>query len=791
MNTMLIGPRLSTFLLLFLPAFLLAQDSLHVTKVGQLVFPNPLADVQGYVAPNGAEYAIVTHRVGVAIVSLANPSQPYILHDIPGNAAINREAETFGHYAYITAEAGQGLRIIDLSGLPGSIAYKDTILDSISQSHTLYISDTVLYLFFSNPNPSTSRYSLADPWYPTRLTPYRDGFIHDGYVRNHIGYLCDPGSSELKIVDFNDPSQALLLGAVQTPLGGTHNAWLSDNGAVCYVAEEVQGASITAYNVTDPTNITELDRIRPSYALPTALPHNVKVKQDWLVTAHYTEGIHLVDAARPHNLIEVGYYDHSTIPPGTFAGSWGADPDLPSGLLLSSDMENGLIVLQPNYVRACYLEGRVTDAQTSLPILGATVSVLGGSLVERSDGGGNYAMGTVVPGSYSVRYQKPGYHDSLVTVQLANGVLSLVNMPLRPLAPIQLGIQVQEAGSMLAVPGAAFSFVRLPDSFATTAVADANGQLNTAQITQGRFLVYVGHWGHATVALGTVTFSGDTSFAVTLPIGYEDPFAVDLGWTTSATASSGAWVQELPIGTYTPTNLPCNPFSDIGDDLGARAYVTGNAGGGPFDDDVDQGTVVLVSPAMDLRRYDQPWLHLSTWFCSRTLNGALGGDSLWLEIDNGSTTQVLHLQTTHAAFWKRDSFQLANLLPLTADMRLVVRVKERLFDRIVEVGIDGFRISGTILADLPDSQTPHLEVSLAVAPQPLVAGSRVVYDLGKSGRPKDLRFEVHDMTGRLLHVQFLTAHTGEFQLDLALPSGLYLASLRAEGQILRSIRLLR
>ena len=34
---------------------------------------------------------------------------------------------------------------------------------------------------------------------------------------------------------------------------------------------------------------------------------------------------------------------------------------LPSGTIVASDIDNGLYVLSPTYIRACYLEGTITD----------------------------------------------------------------------------------------------------------------------------------------------------------------------------------------------------------------------------------------------------------------------------------------------------------------------------------------------------------------------------------------------------------------------------------------------
>ena len=43
-------------------------------------------------------------------------------------------------------------------------------------------------------------------------------------------------------------------------------------------------------------------------------------------------------------------------------GCWGVYLYLPSGLIIASDFEAGFYVLDPDYKRAAYLEGVITDA---------------------------------------------------------------------------------------------------------------------------------------------------------------------------------------------------------------------------------------------------------------------------------------------------------------------------------------------------------------------------------------------------------------------------------------------
>lgn len=767
-----------------------AQDSLNVIRRGQVAFPDILADVQAYVAPNGDEYAIVGHESGVGIVSLADPDNPVLLHDIPGITTIWREIETFGTYVYVTNEGDDGLRIIDVSGLPGTIVVKDTIMDSIRTAHTLYIEDTVLYLYGTQTDFGASIYSLADPWRPSRLGQYNTQYIHDGYVRNHIGYMGEIYAGLLTIVDLNDPVNPVVLGSVTTPKAFCHNAWLNDAGTVCFTTDEIHGSWVTAYDITNPSNITEIDRISPSYAEPSTIPHNVKVINDYLVTAHYYDGVHIVDASRPHNLVEVGYYDSCILQGLGYDGVWGADPYLPSGLIVASDRQNGLQVLQPTYVRACHIEGTVTDAVTGQPIQGARVAVTQGSLLEFTDGAGKYATGTVTPGQVSILYRKVGYRDSVVTATLSNGVLTQLNIPLQPLAGINLTINtVDPSGNPVA--GAKVNAELTTDVLIHNVVSDANGVAQDTQFIPGIYNLAVGKWGRIGEYFGSISLQNDTTITVVLPAGYQDEFFIDLGWTASGTATTGAWTLGEPIGTTPPnSNFAVNPQVDTQSDRGDKCYVTGNGGGAFDEDDVDNGFVVLESPVMDLSTYNQPILSYYRWFCSRNSNGQLGGDTVWFEIDNGITTALLRRQTNNLNAWVRDTFQLVNFISPTANMRFRMKVKERNFDDVVEGGLDFFKVVDA----LPTARTPVSsgpEVELAVAPNPMAELTTVAYDLGTPRKVQDARFEVHDMSGRLVYRHDLQEPAGQFKLEFEAPAGMYLGSIRVQGSVLRTVRIAR
>ena len=96
------------------------------------------------------------------------------------------------------------------------------------------------------------------------------------------------------------------------------------------------------------------------------IPHNVHVKNDFLVTSYYTEGVIITDASRPNNLVQVGSFDTFDGPNNSFFGTWGAFPFFDSDIVLASDIENGLHILQAKYTRATFFEGIVIDSTTCL-----------------------------------------------------------------------------------------------------------------------------------------------------------------------------------------------------------------------------------------------------------------------------------------------------------------------------------------------------------------------------------------------------------------------------------------
>ena len=284
-----------------------------------------------------------------------------------------------------------------------------------------------------------------------------------------------------------------------------------------------------------------------------------------MVTSYYRLGTVIHDVSRPWNVVEVANYDHSDFAGDGFNGCWGTYPWLPSGRIISTDIEEGLIVLDPVYVRACWLEGVVRNAQTSSPVASATVTIVGAQVQDVTTFDGVHASGTVQAGTYQVTVSAPGYVSATIDgVILVTGEVTLLDVDLQPLETFALLGQVVEAGTATGVPGGQVQFVGEDLSFSTA--ADAQGDYTIPAIFSGEYELTAGQWGWRTTCPGAVGLSPDLSpFLVELESGYADDFALDLGWTVSGNATNGAWERGAPVGT-TFNGQSSNPGADVSGD---------------------------------------------------------------------------------------------------------------------------------------------------------------------------------------------------------------------------------
>ncbi|MCB9232598.1 MAG: choice-of-anchor B family protein [Bacteroidia bacterium] len=754
--------------------FSFAQASKNMSQIAHLTFNDDMSDVWGYVDGNGNEYGLLGLNNSVKIVSLATPSNPTVLFTIPGANSIWRDLKTHGSYAYVTNETSGGILIIDLSGLPSTVNYKDTVMNGLNTAHNLYIDNGFMYVVGSNTdNGGISIFDVAtDPWHPTKVGAFTSRYVHDVYVRNNTAYAAEINNGLLEIIDVTNPALPIVKGSKSYVNSFTHNTWLNDAGTVCFTTDELAQAYIYAWDVTNPSNISELGSIRSSQSSGAATPHNTHVLNDFLVTSYYKDGVTVVDAARPNNLIEIGYFDTNNLVGGGTDGCWGAYPFLPSGIVLATDINDGFFVLDPVYNRACYLEGTVTDSTTGLPISNATITIQSISVTAQTNGSGNYATGTSDPGTYQVTYERFGYDTKTITTTLTNGTLVTQDVQLVATPTVSYTITVQEAGSGNPIGQAMVQAVS--GGFSLDYNTNTSGVVNDPSFVEGTYSIVAGKWGYITKEVTATADAGNTNLVIELEKGYYDDFYFDFGWLLFGNANAGEWERGEPVGT-TFGNQQMNPDLDVPNDIGDQCYVTGNGGGDVGDDDVDNGVTILKSPIFDLTGYNQPVVRFYRWFAN---DGGFGNpnDTLQFVLSNGISSVALTKIHQTANFWVLDTFIVSNYITPTASMQLEARCGDYSPGHLVEGALDLFSVvegNGVGVDDPVMVQGPRL----VIYPNPVKANSLVTYDFGQPLQNTRASFQLTDIQGKLIWSQDLKQSVGEFQLKTDLKAGIYLGSL--------------
>jgi choice-of-anchor B domain-containing protein len=632
-----------TPLFFFLIHSLFAQSEL--TFVSQTDYSSlhntGLNDVWGYVDEQGNEYAIVGTEDGTSILNVSDPVNPFEVFWVPGENSIWRDPSVFSDYAYISTEAEEGLTIIDLSPLPESNVLTTTIFMgdagvNFESAHNCHV-DEFGYLYVFGANYGEGGVLIYDvnvtPMAPTFVGAFDYWYVHDGVAFGDTLYLAHVNDGFLSIVDISDRSNPQLLGTKITASSFTHNIWPSDNRDFVYTTDELPDSYVAAYDITDVNNIVEVDRVQSSPGA-NVIPHNTFVLNDYLVTSYYVDGITIHDASRPHNLIEIAAYDTYPGQTPTYDGSWGVYPYLPSGIVLASDRTEGLFVLQPNYERASYLEGIVSNQVTGLPILNVDVDIPGNLQEELSNNIGFYATGMSSAGNYDVTYSKVGYEPQMISTTISQGNVTVQDVQLVPIEPFTLTVSVEDMDGNV-IPNANIQLIHPLITY--EGESNGIGEEVFSMYYEETHNVIVGKWGYFTQCEDVLIDASTGSLTIILSLGYYDDFTFDFGWTVSGDAETGEWVRDAPNPT-TNTVMGNDSFDDCGD----MAYVTGNRDNtDPDYDDVDDGITILTSPVMDLTTYLNPGIFWDfAYFCNHGPGNI--DDTLSFLLSNGSEQEIIY-----------------------------------------------------------------------------------------------------------------------------------------------------
>lgn len=378
--------------------------------------PASAANLWGFVDLNdNREYAVIGLRNGTSVVDVTDPVNPRQADFVPGPSSTWREVKIYQHfdaaanryraYAYITTEApNTGLQVIDLSGLPGSVALATTLADTGSQ-HTDYVSNidyatnmalpgatAYLYVAGSNVDGGSWRvYSLANPAQPQfiRQAPAGTGYMHDSTSllitdqrttqcalgHNPCEVLVDFDVDSVDLWDVTDKAAPVLLSQTSySDVQFTHSGWPTADQRRIFVHDELEEIRMGLFTQIYTMNVDDLRNpfIQASYQGPdTTTDHNGYVKGNLLYMSHYRRGLAVFDASNPMQLRQISSFDTFIAPAENsagFDGAWGVYPFFPSGTVVISDISNGLFVLRDHTATLSQSAGRIGFVGTAASV---------------------------------------------------------------------------------------------------------------------------------------------------------------------------------------------------------------------------------------------------------------------------------------------------------------------------------------------------------------------------------------------------------------------------------------
>jgi choice-of-anchor B domain-containing protein len=753
------------------------QQFAHIPKSGFIV-PSELNDIWGWVDSAGNEYAIVGMNDGTSIIDLSDPLSPQEILFVPGMNSTWRDIKTYGNYAYVTTEAMNGLLIIDLSNLPDSAntntyLYTGPANAQWQRAHNIYIDNRGYAYIFGANRGSGGAIILdlnQDPTQPVEIADINNWYVHDGMVKGDTLFLANGNNSLFSVWDVSNPATPVLFS--QNPTVGyySHNIWSSDDGNYIYTTEEDNGGHLSEFNISDLNNIDLTDKIQAEPG-NNIMPHNAFYINDYIVNSYYTTGIQIFDVKSKGNIVNVGHFDTSPNFSGPGSnGCWGVYPYLPSGIIIASDIENGFFVLDPDYKRAAYLEGTITDASSNTSLSGVTVEILNSNNNTLSNVGGEFKLGTLNSGTYSVVFSHPLYQsDTINQIVLQNDSTTILNLVMYSLTPLNLNIESKSSALNSSLSGVDFTITN--DDFTYSGTTDQNGLFTINNLIPGSYNIYAGLWSYKDFCVESLDIINDnTPFLISLDEGYRDRFNIDMGWTVNSSAASGLWERDIPTVTIYNNSDTCSPAFDS-EDCGNMAFITGNLGSSPSSDDVDLGYVQLVSPTISLDSNQTNYLHCSLWW-RNFLGGTTSDDTLFIDVNDGVNKENLFfIHSDNPKNWYKLSLEIPNTINLSSfKIEITTADWGSGVDHLVEAGIDNLYIDND-----PSSNISQVQPSLInVFPNPTPDGIVQI-----QGVIVPFEYSLYNISGKL--VQF---ESNNFNKEIEiLEKGIYILRIKQESKV--------
>jgi len=360
-----------------------------------------LNDIWGWTDPEtGTEYALVGLLGGVAFVDLSTPSEPQVIGKLEEPESVSntsgktgrraelmheeksswRDFKVYQDYLYVVSD-GQphGMQVFDLTRLrevedPPVIFQEDYLYDEFGEAHNIAINAETGYGYVGVSNTYGGGLHIIDLQNP--IDPQFAGFHSDSTVGfDSTGYVHDTqcvvydgldtdyqgdeicmNSSEthLVITNVTDKDQtATIAKSTYENNGYAHQGWLTEDHRYFLIDDEFDEAQNRINTQTYIWDVQDLDNpelVGVHEANTPSIDHNQYIKGNYTYQANYTAGLRILSLENIGNgeLEEVAYFDtFSDNDNQLFDGAWSNYPFFESGIIIVSDVSNGLFILNP------------------------------------------------------------------------------------------------------------------------------------------------------------------------------------------------------------------------------------------------------------------------------------------------------------------------------------------------------------------------------------------------------------------------------------------------------------
>lgn len=308
-----------------------------------------------------------------------------------------RDVKVFNNHAFVVSDAqAHGMQVFDLTNLrnyDGQFMQftHDALYDRFANAHNIVINEqtgfayvagvTTAELCGSRSETGLHIVDINNPIQPTFAGCYFDpnteidngfsvgvGYIHDAQCVNYDGpdsehqgkELCfNSAEGAVAIVDVTDKSAPTTIGySGASQMQYSHQGWLTEDHAYLLMNDELDEGNLRRNTKTYIWDVRDLEN--PTFLghythTTTSIDHNLYIKDNISYQSNYTSGLRAFKLGNLQNLDLdlIGHFDTQPIVQATndiaYLGSWSNYPFFESGVIILSDIEDGLFVLRPDF----------------------------------------------------------------------------------------------------------------------------------------------------------------------------------------------------------------------------------------------------------------------------------------------------------------------------------------------------------------------------------------------------------------------------------------------------------